>query len=82
MMVEQRLEQENKSTEMMQYIGNRKRKTEMGIWKWEQSARGIKQNNKDRNVIGVLRGCLEFSESNGSVLEVLGGVWSLGVWLA
>ena len=29
-MVEQRLEQENKSTEMVQYIGNEKIKTETG----------------------------------------------------
>ena len=38
--------------------------------------------NEDRNVIGVLRGCLEFSESNDNVLEVSGGAWSSGVWLA
>ena len=30
-MVEQRLEQENKSTETVQYIGNGKIETEMGI---------------------------------------------------
>ena len=37
--------------------------------------------NEDRNVIGVLGGCLEFLESDDNVLEVLGGAWSLGVWL-
>ena len=30
------------------------------------------KTNEDRNVIGVLGGCLEFSESNGNALEVLG----------
>ena len=40
------------------------------------------KTNEDRNVIGVLGGPSEFSESDGNALEVLGGVWSLGVWLA
>ena len=40
------------------------------------------KTDEDRNVIGVLRGRLEFSESDGNALEVLGGTWSLGVWLA
>ena len=39
------------------------------------------KTNEDRNVIGVLRGCLEFSESDSNVLEGLGGAQSLGVWL-
>ena len=38
--------------------------------------------NEDRNVIGVLIGHSEFSESNDNVLEGLGGAWSSGVWLA
>ena len=38
--------------------------------------------NEDRNVIRVLRGRLEFSESDDNVSEVLGGAQSLGVWLA
>ena len=37
--------------------------------------------NEDRNVIGVLRGHSEFSESESNVLEGLGGAQSLGVWL-
>ena len=40
------------------------------------------KTDEDRNVIGVLRGCLEFSESDGSEWEVLGVAWSSGVWLA
>ena len=39
------------------------------------------KTNEDRNVIGVLGGHLEFSESDGNVLKVLGGAWSSGVWL-
>ena len=38
--------------------------------------------NEDRNVIGVLEGCSEFSESDDDASEVLGGTRSLGVWLA
>ena len=38
------------------------------------------ETDEDRNVIGVLRGHLGFLESDGSVLEVLGVAWSLGVW--
>ena len=42
------------------------------------------KTDEDRNVIGVLRGRLEFSESDGNVLEVLGvlrgfGQYSVGV---
>ena len=40
------------------------------------------KTDEDRNVIGVLGGRLEFLEINGNALEVLGGAWSLGVWLA
>ena len=40
------------------------------------------KTNEDRNVIGVLRGHLELSESDGNALEVLGGAQSSGVWLA
>ena len=36
------------------------------------------KTNEDRNVIGVLGGCLEFLESNSNALEGPGGV--LGVW--
>ena len=79
-MVEWRLEQEYKSTEMVQYIGNRKMKTEMGIWKWEQSVRGLKQNNEDRNVIRDLGDHSEVLEGNDIVLEVLGDCQSLGEW--
>ena len=39
------------------------------------------KTNEDRNVIGVLRGRLEFSESDSNVLEGLGGTRSLGVLL-
>ena len=39
------------------------------------------KTDEDRNVIGVLRGHSEFSESNGNALEVSGGAQSLGVWL-
>ena len=39
------------------------------------------KTDEDRNVIGVLGGRLEFSESNGNVLEVSGVAQSLGVWL-
>ena len=37
------------------------------------------KTDEDRNVIGVLRGHLEFSESDGKVLEVSGDAQSLGV---
>ena len=80
MMVEQRLEQENKSTETVQYIRNGKLKTEMGIWKQEQSVRGLKQNNEDRNVVRDLGGCSEVLEGNDIVSEVLGDCQSLGEW--
>ena len=82
MMVEQRLEQENKSTETVQYIKNGWRKAETGIWKQDQSARRLKQSNEDRNVVGDFRGCLGVLESNDNVSEVLGVGWSLGEWLA
>ena len=39
------------------------------------------KTDEDRNVIRVLGGHSEFSESDGSVLEVLGVAQSLGVWL-
>ena len=38
------------------------------------------KTDEDRNVIGVLRCHLEFSESNGNVSDVSGGAQSLGVW--
>ena len=31
------------------------------------------KTDEDRNVIGVLRGCLEFLESDGNASEALGG---------
>ena len=40
------------------------------------------KTDEDRNVIGVLGGCSEFSESDGSASEVLWVARSLGVWLA
>ena len=40
------------------------------------------KTNEDRNVIGVIRSCLEFLESDSNVSEVSGGAWSSGVWLA
>ena len=39
------------------------------------------KTDEDRNVIGVLGGCLGFSESDDNVSEVSGAGWSLGVWL-
>ena len=71
-MVEWRLEQENKSTETAQYIRNGKMKTETGIWKQEQSARGLKQKNEDRNVVRDLRGHSEVSKDNDSVRGLRG----------
>ena len=41
----------------------------------------MKKTDEDRNVIGVLRGCLGFTESNGDASEVLGVSQSLGAWL-
>ena len=64
MMVEQRLEQENKSAEKVQYIGDGKIETETGTWKQEWSARGLKQNNEDWNVVGDLGGRSEVSEGD------------------
>ena len=55
-------------------------KTETGIWKWEQSVRGLKQNNEDRNVIKDLGDHSEVLEGNDIVLEVLGDCQSLGEW--
>ena len=46
-MVEQRLEQESKNTETVQYIGNGKLETATGIWSQKQSARELKWNNKN-----------------------------------
>ena len=40
------------------------------------------KTNEDRNVIGVLRGHSEFSESDGNALEVSGVAQSSGVWSA
>ena len=37
--------------------------------------------NEDRNVIGVLGGCSEFSESDDNASEVSGGAQSSGIWL-
>ena len=39
------------------------------------------KTDEDRNVIGVLGGCLGFLESNGNVLEVSGVGRSSGAWL-
>ena len=80
MIVEWRLEWENKSTEMVQYIENREIKTETGMWKQEWSARGLKHNNEDWNVVGDLRGCSVVSESDNIVSEVLGVGQSSGEW--
>ena len=79
-MVEWRLEQESKSTEMVQYIGNGKIETEMGIWKQEQSARGLKQNNEDWNVVRDLEGCSGVLAGDNIVSEVSGVSQSLGKW--
>ena len=78
MMVEWRLEQESKSTETVQYIRKGKIETETGSWRWKWSARGLKQNNEDWNVIGDLRGYSGISEGNDIVLEVSGVYWGLG----
>ena len=40
------------------------------------------KTNEDRNVIRVLRGRSEFSESNGNASKVLVDAQSSGVWLA
>ena len=40
------------------------------------------KTNEDRNVIGVLQGRSEFSESDSNVSEGSGGTRSSGVWLA
>ena len=40
------------------------------------------KTDEDRNVIGVLGGRSEFSESDGNVSEVLWGAQCLRVWLA
>ena len=81
MMVKQRLEQENKSTEMVQYIKMMDENWDRDV-KWDWSARRLKQNNEDRNVVGDLRGHLGVSESNDNALEVLGVSQSSGEWLA
>ena len=39
------------------------------------------KTDEDRNVIGILGGCLEFLESYDNASEVSGGAWSSGVWL-
>ena len=39
------------------------------------------KTDEDRNVIGVLRGHLGFSESDDNVSEISGVGQSLGVWL-
>ena len=39
------------------------------------------KTNEDRNVIGILGGHLEFSESNSNASEGLRGAQSSGVWL-
>ena len=39
------------------------------------------KTDEDRNVIGVLGGCLGFSESDDNASEVLGVGQSLGAWL-
>ena len=46
----------------------------------EDKSRMMK-TDEDRNVMGVLGGHSEFSESDGNVSEVSGGAWGLGVWL-
>ena len=40
------------------------------------------KTDEDRNVIRVLGGHSEFSESDDNASEVSGGAQSLGVWLA
>ena len=70
-MVEQRLERGSKNTEMVQYIRNGKLETEAGIWNWKQSAKELKWNSKNQNVVGGLRGWSEVSDNSDIVLEVL-----------
>ena len=48
---------------------------------FKRTKNGMMKTNEDRNVIGVLRGCSEFSKSNSNASEGLGGAWSSGVWL-
>ena len=80
MMVEWRLEWESKSTEKVQYIGNGKVETEMGTWKQKQSVGGLKQNNKNWNVIGGLRDQSGVLEGDDIVLEFSGVGWGSGEW--
>ena len=54
------------------------RENEIGI---QDDKSGMMKTDEDRNVIEVLRGHLEFLESNGNASEVLGDAWSSGVWL-
>ena len=71
-MVEWRLEWESKNTEMVQYIGNGKVETETEIWNQTRSARELKWNNKNQNVIGGLGDWLGFLEDKDIVLGFSG----------
>ena len=51
-----------------------------GDMKQEQSARRLKQNNEDRNLVRDLRGHLEVLEGNDIASEVSGDCQSLGEW--
>ena len=51
---------------------------EIGV---QEDKSGMMKTDEDRNVIRVLGGHSEFSESDGNVSEVSGGAWGLGVWL-
>ena len=80
MMVEWRLEWESKSTEKVQYIGNGRIETETGTWKWKRSVGGLKQNNKNWNVIRGLRDQSGVLEDNDIMLEFSGVGQGLGEW--
>ena len=69
-MIDQRLERESKNTETVQYIRNRKLETEAGLWNQKQSARELKWNNKNQNVVGGLRDQSEVLENSDIVSEV------------
>ena len=79
-MVEQRLEQESKSTEMVQYIRKGKVETETGTWKQKWSAQGLKQNNKNQNVIRGLWDQSGILEGDDIVLGFLGVGQGSGEW--
>ena len=80
MMVEWRLEWESESTETVQYIRNGRVEAETGTWKQKQSVGGLKQNNKNWNVIRGLGDQLGVSEGDDIMSEFLMVGQGLGEW--